>query len=327
MKFSGSSLVLLRRPLVALLLGATSVVMGPSVAPAKFEPRSSGQQAASMRSAQAPISGTQGTNTYEINLPGASVWTDTGLDLRSGDRVHLTATGTVQFPEGQNVGPKGTDTFGIGGQASALPVSNAPHGAFIARIGEEDTGTTYLVGAEKEIDARSTGRLYLGVNEYKPGETYGGFKVQVEIKRGGANLASQSDAAVAVLIPAQVLAKIPRRASNSHGQLEDLVNVLILGTEQDVKQTFQAAGWVVVSGTEVGPAMSLDAAQKLSAEAYLVRPLRGLFLFGRTQDISYARTALVTVVQARHYLRLWKNPSDMNGQTLWIGAAAHDTGP
>lgn len=280
-----------------------------------------------MQSAPAPISDTQGTKAFEISVPGASVWTDTGLDLGSGDRVHITATGTVQFPQGQNVGPKGTDTFGVGGQDSALPVSDAPHGALIARIGEADTGSTYFVGGEKEIDASSSGRFYLGINEYKPGETYGSFDVRVEINNGGANLASQSDAAVAALIPAHVLANIPRRASNSHGQPEDLVNVLLLGADQDVKQTFQAAGWVIVSGSTTSPVMSIDAAQKLRAEAYLVRPLRELFLFGRAQDFSYARTALVTVVQARHYFRLWRNPSDMKGETLWIGAAAHDTGP
>lgn len=57
------------------------------------------------------------------------------------------------------------------------------------------------------------------------------------------NPAPASDASVAGLIPAGVLAKIPRRARNLGGQPEDLVNVLILGSEQDVKQTFEAAGW------------------------------------------------------------------------------------
>ena len=316
-----------RRLLLALLLGPILVAMWQSDAPAKFMGSSPGQLQAGIQSAPPLVRGVRSTGPYEFTVPGDSVWTDTALDLHTGDSVHLSATGTLQFPFGQEVGPRGTDTFGVGGQDSALPVRDAAHGAFIVRIGEADTGLTFLAGAEKQIDVRSPGRLYLGIDEYKPGETYGSFKVRVEIKRCSANLASQSDAAVAALIPRRVLANIPRRTSNSQGQPEDLVNLLIFGTEQDVKQTFQAAGWVAVSGTDTGPAMSLDAAQNLSEAAYLVRPLPRLFLFGRTQDYGFARPEDVTVVRARHYLRLWKNPSEVNRQTLWIGAAAHDTGP
>lgn len=73
--------------------------------------------------------------------------------------------------------------------------------------------------------------------------------------------------------------------------------------------------------------MSLSAVQGLSEEAYLVRPLRGLYLFGRTQDYGYAHSEFIADVQARDYVRLWKNPAIVNGRTLWIGAAAHDAGP
>ena len=78
---------------------------------------------------------------------------------------------------------------------------------------------------------------------------------------------------------------------------------------------------------DASPVMSRDALQSLSAEAYLARPLSDLYLFGRPQDYSFADSAMAEAVQARHYLRVWRNPSEVNGQTLWVGAAAHDTGP
>lgn len=155
-----------------------------------------------------------------------------------------------------------------------------------------------------------------------------GSQAQVEIKRGGpSQQASQSDSVPKALFPNWVRAKIPRRTSNSHAQPDDLVNLLILGTEQDLKLSFQAAGWVIVSRIDASASRSSDGLQSLSEEAYLVRPLSALYLFGRPQDYGIVHPESVTVVQARHYLRFWKNPSAVNRQTLWVGAAAHDTGP
>ena len=135
----------------------------------------------------------------------------------------------------------------------------------------------------------------------------------------------QPDERAAVVIPRQVLATLPRRARGSGGQAEDLVNMLIVGSEQDMKIAFQAAEWVSVSNAS--PAPSHDAFLGLPEEAYVARPLYELYLFGRPQDYSFAHTELVTVVPARHYVRTWRSPSVVNRQALWVGAAAHDRGP
>jgi hypothetical protein len=58
----------------------------------------------------------------------------------------------------------------------------------------------------------------------------------------------------------------------------------------------------MLSRADAGVAMSPDALQSLSEQAYEARPLSALYLFGRPHDYSFAHTELVTVVQARHYL-------------------------
>lgn len=326
MKMSDSLRILLPRPLIALLLGAVSLAMGQSHTPAKLE--LSERQAASMASAGFAIGGADSTDVYEITVSAITIWTDTGLDLRRGDIVLFRAAGKVELPLGQVAGPQGMQSVTIETPSPAgLPLSTAPRAALVARIGGADTGTLLLVGAENQINVSRPGRLFLGVNEHEPGEALGTFKVQVEIRRRGANLASRSDEAVAALIPPKVLANIPQRALNSRGQPEDLVNLLIFGTEEDLKLIFQAAGWVMLKRADPSPAMSRDALQSLSAEAYLARPLSELYLFGRPQDYSFADSAMAEAVQARHYLRVWRNSSEVDGQTLWVGAAAHDTGP
>src|SRR5207253_423861 len=50
------------------------------------------------------------------------------------------------------------------------------------------------------------------------------------------------------------------------------------------------------------------------------------YLFGRSQDYGLAHAEPFAVVASRHHLRIWKAPFDVNGQTLWVGAATHDIG-
>ena len=55
-------------------------------------------------------------------------------------------------------------------------------------------------------------------------------------------------------------------------------------------------------------------------------PMIQLYLFKRPQDYGWAHAEPIRVVASRHHLRIWKAPFDVDGQTLWIGAATHDIG-
>jgi hypothetical protein len=66
--------------------------------------------------------------------------------------------------------------------------------------------------------------------------------------------------------------------------------------------------------------------ESISKESYLTMPMSLLYLFGRPQDYGWARAEPIKVVASRNHLRIWKAPFDVQGQTLWIGAATHDVG-
>jgi hypothetical protein len=136
-----------------------------------------------------------------------------------------------------------------------------------------------------------------------------------------AQASSSGDAAP--LIPTSVLEKIPPRASGADGQPGDFVNFLIVGTEADMKLAFQAAGWTTV-GHMKADATSPDPPASLSQEEYLAMPLHEQFIFGKSQDYGFVCNALVTVVPARHDVRIWKVPFAVNGRALWVGAASHE---
>jgi len=99
----------------------------------------------------------------------------------------------------------------------------------------------------------------------------------------------------------------------------------MIGTEDQVKAAFQAAGWVQVD-RDVKDAVLEAFVTSIEKQAYLTMPMSQLYLFGRPQDYGFAHAEPVKVVMTRHHLRVWKSTLTVSGQTVWVGAATHDMG-
>src|SRR5438046_1767422 len=87
------------------------------------------------------------TPAVEVDVaPGA--WKDSGVDLRAGDTVVISAEGSLTFTQGKEtkkLTPAGA-TRGFRDLLKAYPVNQAGAGALIARIGSRDTAQAFLVG-------------------------------------------------------------------------------------------------------------------------------------------------------------------------------------
>jgi hypothetical protein len=126
------------------------------------------------------------TQDYKFTISTAQTWTDTGVDLRNGDMVSVTAS----------PGSNGCDPSGVSGTgaASNLPVANGMPGALIARVHEG--GAAMLVGPSQELHAAGDGHLYLGVNASGSAPCQGSFAVKVHVTpQGGAPLQSEATTA------------------------------------------------------------------------------------------------------------------------------------
>jgi LssY C-terminus len=122
-----------------------------------------------------------------------------------------------------------------------------------------------------------------------------------------------------------LLSNIPRRVSDPQGRPGDMVNVMIVGTEDQVVQAFTTAGWVKVDKTVEGSVLNalLETAEK---KDYLTMPMSTLYLFKRPQDYGFAHAEPVKVAMSRNHLRVWKSPYEVAGRPLWCVAATHDIG-
>jgi hypothetical protein len=104
-----------------------------------------------------------------------------------------------------------------------------------------------------------------------------------------------------------------------------MVNFSLVGSEEQVAQAFQSAGWVRVDSTKQD-AVVHGLIETLQHKAYLEVPMSTLYLFGRPQDLSYARADPIMVAAERHHLRVWKSSEMVNGKPLWVGSSTHDIG-
>ena len=277
--------------------------------------------------------------SYEIDVPGTKEWVDTNIDVRGGAKLRFTATGSITYPADDSYTGKSSTrgTFGPNGLSRGwadlihqYAVKDAGHGALIGRIGSDEYGQPFLIGESKEYAVPVAGRLKVGINQsMKEASTaVGSFHLKVEVLDEGSadatNVGGPAESRVPGITP-ELLGKIPRRISDPNGKPGDMVNVLIVGTQEQVVQVFGAAGWVQVDKTVKGTAFNalMDSLEK---QDYLTMPMSTLFLFNRPQDYGFAHAEPVKVAMSRNHLRVWKSPYEVEGRPLWCIAATHDIG-
>ncbi len=282
--------------------------------------------------AQAPTGGKRKTSE-EVEVGGGQQWIDTKMDLILGDRVSITANGTVQF---QMQNPNGPDGLPRGwfDLLRKLPVNNAGRGALVARIGTGDVAEPFLVGASRDFQVRQAGRLYLAINQAENERSTGSFKAKIKVTPAEGSAAKtlattqQADfnpGELSEWFTPEFFKKVPRRVVDAQGNQGDMVNFLILGSEDQVRLAFQNAGWVKVDSTPKD-AILHGLLSSISKQAYVEMPMSSLEMFGRPQDYGFAHAEPLSVVATRHHLRIWRAPFDVDGQTLWVGAGTHDIG-
>jgi hypothetical protein len=265
--------------------------------------------------------------TKSFTLEGAKVWVDTGISLEPGQKISVTSEGSLRYTDAKaDNGPDGL-TRGFKDLIRILPYNGAGRGAVIGRIGDADIAQPFVIGAKKEIVAPVSGKLALGINQSDVDTGTGSYKVTVEVYL--ADVSSPREVAKEVpSIPGvdnRLFEKIPRRIRDKAGNAGDMVNFLILGDEDQMKNVFTTAGWVKVDAS-VQETVLAGFIASMSKESYLTMPMSQLYLFGRPQDYGWAHAEPITVVASRNHLRVWKAPFTVNGQMLWVGAATHDIG-
>lgn len=265
--------------------------------------------------------------SQEVQITGDQAWVDTGIDVQPGEHVVITATGKLRYGDSkEDNGPDGI-ARGFRDLLRVLPFNEAGRGTLIGRIGDKDAAQPFLVGAHRDAVAPVAGRLALGINQASDDAGTGTYVIRVEVyaPENGKVRALAKQVSSLPGINNELFAKIPRRVSDKQGNPGDMVNFLILGSQAAMENVFTAAGWVKVDADVQGTILH-GILESISKESYLTMPMSQLYLFGRSQDYGWAHAEPISVVKTRNHLRIWKASFEVNGETLWVGAATHDMG-
>ena len=310
----------------------------PVGAPATAAPAASVEPIVSMRESALASAGTAGTgprkSSYELAVNGTG-WLDSGVMVSAGETLAFSATGTLTLPDGRGVGPEGLDR-GWKDLLRQFPLNQAKTGALIGRVSDVAASVPFAIGAEGQPVMPTSGRLYLRANLSDDLAATGEFKVVVKLSANvsaGASRPAAAAAAGSAAAPAPIarqvspgmFAAVPRRVVDQAGDPGDMVNFAMVGSAAEVSAAFRDAGWVAVDKTKQDAVLH-GLLSTLSHEAYVEMPMSTLYLFGRPQDLSFARADPLKVAAERHHLRMWQTTEQVGGRPLWVGSATHDIG-
>ena len=131
------------------------------------------------RQQQPPATSGAANRRGGITVNGNQPWTDTGIDVKKGERITFSATGQVRVANGNSpdvvASPDGAGSF-------PAPRNNYPYtgmavGGLIARVGNDKP---FGIGTiTQPISMPDKGRLFLGINDDGFGDNAGAFNVTI----------------------------------------------------------------------------------------------------------------------------------------------------
>ena len=107
-------------------------------------------------------------------------WTNSGLVVRKGQRLRISASGRVSLGRGRFSTPGGLNTIPDGDKL----MRNEATGALIAVFGD-DNDDFILIGPRREFVAQRDGVLFLGVNEGDLTDNTGSYDIVIEAEASG----------------------------------------------------------------------------------------------------------------------------------------------
>ena len=116
--------------------------------------------------------------------------------------------------------------------------------------------------------------------------------------------------------PFQTIAENPPKPS-------DITNLLLIGSEEQVRQAFTSAGWTAPAAL-TGRA-KFDTVRALAEDrGYKEAPVSILLLDGHPPDLVFQK--MNNTFAMRHHLRIWRRPATFHDRPVWAVAATHDIG-
>jgi hypothetical protein len=120
----------------------------------------------------------RGLREREVVVSGDVPFVDTGIDIGSGQQMYFESIGNVWWKRNEKTGPAGV-AGSERDRDSRRPMSRRPTAALIGKVGQDSVDLFFIGDESGPIRARSSGRLFLGVNDDYVQDNHGNFRVVV----------------------------------------------------------------------------------------------------------------------------------------------------
>src|SRR5579872_3440508 len=122
--------------------------------------------------------------------------------------------------------------------------------------------------------------------------------------------------------PGALVARLPYWSySKRQPQPMDLINLVFVGSRQEIQSAFAAAGWTGSRPNSMSAGLRVARAIAEERE-FSSAPMRTLLLNGDEADLSL-QTALNTF-EKRDHLRIWEQHDEWDGRPVWASSATRD---
>jgi hypothetical protein len=119
------------------------------------------------------------------------------------------------------------------------------------------------------------------------------------------------------------LTALPCCTSTAEGVLGDPLNLVIVGSIDDVRAALVSQHWDVTAEV-TGASLQRLFSAFIFGSRYRYAPISNLYLFGREQDMTFQRAR--AVIDERNHVRLWLAPVTTQGTPVWVGHISRDAG-
>lgn len=306
--------------------------------------------------------GAQPTSDRTINISRSDDWTDTGIGLAPGSELQIQVAKTssaAQYGCRAEISNNATSRLRINSAApnaliAKLAASAQPFPVVESRnISITEPGHLYV--APNKVDScdhasvtihvaptaatmvknklANAAQIWLSGQFGNSGSNSGTSATASGSTTTTASAATRTKATPALNISSQPLDsqlrkdidRAPRRVDDQFNNPGDMVNFVIIGSEQQLQTALAAADWHLAD-TSNTDAITKAIEMTRQNKDYLAMPMSLLYLFGRVQDFGYEQAEPYAVVASRHHFRLWKAPFTDKGEAVWLGAGTHDIG-
>jgi hypothetical protein len=121
----------------------------------------------------------------------------------------------------------------------------------------------------------------------------------------------------------EMVASMSQRTSNIEGRPADVVNLLFIGSSEQVETAFRVAGWTHSDPLSVRAVLrQMHAVFSLNNDPNL--PMASHLLDGEPSDATWQKG--LNSYAKRDHVRIWKMPETWNGQAIWLAASTAEAG-